>query len=419
MTNHYCDELTINQKEAIEKLNKLKVGALFMEQGTGKTRTALALIKSTNTDFVLFVTPCSVKSTLQAEINKWGGLDIEYKIVGYETLSQSDATYLEVLGTIKSKKKAFIISDESVFIKNDTSKRHIRLIELAKYSEYRLILNGTPITKNEWDIYNQFEFLSPLIFNMSRDEFLHTFFTHVIYKRKGDRQRDFYKLSEVNVEYLQKLIDPYIYRCNLEFQKEVATHEICICASLEARDRYLNAKHELLNALKYRECSVEMFTNLAISCFDDKERHEAIARHINGQMIVFCTLLSEVQNIKNKIDCYVITGDTKIDDRDKIISQFKKDSKPLLITVGTGAYGKNLQFCNRLAFASLTFDYGKIDQAKKRIKRLGQNRDLEYTYFTSDLGVYKMIKDNINNKKTLSEILIESLSRRPEWVDDI
>ena len=34
-----------HQEEAVKKLSKLKVGALFMEQGTGKTRTALELIQ--------------------------------------------------------------------------------------------------------------------------------------------------------------------------------------------------------------------------------------------------------------------------------------------------------------------------------------------------------------------------------------
>ena len=33
-----------HQRAAIEKLSQLKVGALFMDMGTGKTRTALELI---------------------------------------------------------------------------------------------------------------------------------------------------------------------------------------------------------------------------------------------------------------------------------------------------------------------------------------------------------------------------------------
>lgn len=50
------------------------------------------------------------------------------------------------------------------------------------------------------------------------------------------------------------------------------------------------------------------------------------------------------------------------------------------MTFGTGAFGLNLQFCNRVAFASLTFDYAKVDQAISRIKRQ-QERDTRVSLF--------------------------------------
>ena len=39
------NELLPHQKEAVEKLIGIKVGALFMEQGTGKTITALEIAR--------------------------------------------------------------------------------------------------------------------------------------------------------------------------------------------------------------------------------------------------------------------------------------------------------------------------------------------------------------------------------------
>ena len=46
-------ELTNQQHQAFKKFKELRVGALFMEQGTGKTRVALELIKDTDCDLVL------------------------------------------------------------------------------------------------------------------------------------------------------------------------------------------------------------------------------------------------------------------------------------------------------------------------------------------------------------------------------
>ncbi|HGI4850904.1 TPA: helicase-related protein [Streptococcus agalactiae] len=402
--------LTEDQQKAIEKFSRLKVGALFMKQGSGKTRVALELVRTTDSEFVLFMCPFSVEKNLLDEINLWG-IDKEFEVIGYESISSSDKEYLRILDKLKNAYKPFIVADESVFIKNDTSKVHRRMLEFRDLSEYRLILNGTPITRDEWDIYNQMEFLSYKIFNMHRHEFLSTFFKTIRYKKKGFNVREFKKLSDVNIDYMRKLIAPYIFEADLKFDKKETEKGISVDYSDECYEKYQERKESLLNSLEYGLSVVQQFANLAVACFDDKKRHEEIAKHLKGQVIVFCTLLSEVKNISNKIDCYVITGETKPKDREKILEDFKNDNKPLLLTFGTGAFGLNLQFCNRIAFASLTFDYARIDQAMSRIKRLGQSRDIEYTYFTSDLGVYRMIKENIFKKQSLKELIIDKIDK--------
>ena len=47
--------LSASQQQAIDKLEKLRVGALFMEPGTGKTLTAIQLVESSQADFVLWI----------------------------------------------------------------------------------------------------------------------------------------------------------------------------------------------------------------------------------------------------------------------------------------------------------------------------------------------------------------------------
>nr|DAT01244.1 MAG TPA: Chromatin remodeling complex ATPase [Caudoviricetes sp.] len=410
-------ELTSQQYQAFKKFKELRVGALFMEQGTGKTRVALELVKDTNCNLVLFFCPFSTKNNLLAEIEKWG-IDVEFKVYGYETIASSDNTYLDILKLVEGR-NVFIVADESIFIKNESSKRYRRLMKIAECSNYRLILNGTPITKNEWDIYNQMNFLSPKIIDMGRDQFLDSFFKKIKFKKRGQSAREFYKLSEVNIDYLHRLIEPYIFECSFQFNKKVKTKNISIPASEETRDRYETLKERLLNSLAIGESCIEQFQNLAVTCFDDENRHKEIARHLKGQIILFCALLSEVNDISKEIDCYVITGAQSLSERSEIIERFKVDDKPLLMTIGTGAYGLNLQFCNKIAFASIAFDYGKIDQAKSRIRRLGQEKDIEYTYFTSDLGIYNMIQENNQRKIDLKELIIERIKKGERFENSI
>lgn len=120
--------MTNYQKLAFDKFTKLKVGALFMKMGTGKTKVALDLVKYNNVEFLIYVTPFSTKENIQKEIDKWG-INCEYEIVGYETIQASDVKYLEILNKLKGKKN-FIIADESIFIKNEDTYRFKRLCEI-------------------------------------------------------------------------------------------------------------------------------------------------------------------------------------------------------------------------------------------------------------------------------------------------
>lgn len=411
--------LTISQQQAFEKFKRLKVGALFMKQGTGKTRVALELIKSTDSNFVLFFCPYSTKNNLQDEIQKWR-LNIDHRIIGYETLSSSDKTYIELLKEIEGK-KLFVVADESIFIKNDETKRYKRLISIAKVSEYRLILNGTPLTKNEWDIYNQMNFLSDRIINMTKQEFLNIFFKKISYKKAGQHARKFYKLSDINIDYLHKLIAPYIFECDFKFDKNEHTQYIKILASNDCKEDYNVKKQRLLSSLSRGEGIIEQFQNLAFSCFNDEKRHKEIAKFIKNknQIIVFCTFVSEAENISKELNCYLITGSTSLSERSEIIENFKNDNKALVMTLGTGAYGLNLQFCNKVAFGSITFDYAKTDQAISRIKRIGQINDIEYTYFTSDLGIFNMIFENNKKKRNLKELLIDKIKEGDDYFEKV
>ena len=206
-----------NQIRAIDKLNHVKCGALFMEAGTGKTRSALELVKNTDTDYVLWFTPFQTKKNLQSEINKWGGLDCD--IVGIESIQNSDRIYLKLHEKCENAKRAFIIVDESLKIKNSETKRTQRLMNLTELSEYRLILNGTPLSRNLLDLWSQMEFLSPKILKMGLAEFKNTFceYVQVIYHSKGfgrSYNKDFIKKYH-NIDYLYSLIEPFIFESKL------------------------------------------------------------------------------------------------------------------------------------------------------------------------------------------------------------
>lgn len=406
------------QEEAYIKFQKLKVGALFMQMGTGKTKVAVELVNYNikNINLALFVCPNSVKSNLDFEIKKWG-IMVDYIIISYENISMSDNGYLKLLKKLEDK-KIFIVADESIFIKNDNTKRYKRLVKIRSKCDYALILNGTPIAKNEWDLYNQMEFLSPKILNMNREQFLNTFFKHVIYKKEGQKERDFYVFSDINAGYLNKLIQPYVFESKLDMDIKEKTYFKKIESSKDTSDIYANEKEEMLDTLANfdKDLFVKKLMKLCYISATDNNKNMKIKEFIkNRKVICFCNYIEEINQISEGIDCYIINGDVKTENRKNIIEEFKNNNKPLLITLGTGSYGLNLQFCNEIVFASLSFDFGKIEQAKYRIKRIGQEENIKYTYFLTELKVNDLMYDNLTKKSTLSKLVEEKFKAGAKW----
>ena len=263
------------------------------------------------------------------------------------------------------------------------------------------------------------EFLSPLILKMGRQEFLNIFFKKITYKKKGHKENTFYKFSEINAELLHKMVEPYIFKCELDFnKKEESNYHYVI---YENDDYYIEKEKKLNEYLESgsSDAIINMLTSLNVIASNYTKKNDELIEYIKGKrVIVFCNYLDEIDYISSKLDCYVITGCTK--DRIEIIDKFKNDNKPLIMTYGVGSYSLNLQFCNEIVYSSINFDYAKMEQSKYRIKRIGQEKDIKYTYFLTDLGITKLILENIEKKCTLDNLIKEKMMEGDiEWLKSI
>ena len=116
MVKSEINDSNSKQEEAFEKLSKLKVGALFMEMGTGKTKVALDLIasKKEKVNYILWICPFSIKQEIESEVKKWHS-ELKVEIVGCETISMSSVKYLDLMNKVMNS-KPFIVVDESLKI---------------------------------------------------------------------------------------------------------------------------------------------------------------------------------------------------------------------------------------------------------------------------------------------------------------
>lgn len=103
------NEYTDNQQSAIRQLQKWKIGALFMEPGTGKTRVALTLVNSTECTDIFWIAPLRTLDNVKTEAEKWGGFKMPANYYGIESISQSERIYLELMAEIEQSKQPFMV----------------------------------------------------------------------------------------------------------------------------------------------------------------------------------------------------------------------------------------------------------------------------------------------------------------------
>lgn len=382
-----------SQIKAIDKLNAVKCGALFMEAGTGKTRSALELIKNTDSDYVLWFTPFQTKENLQAEINKWGGLNCD--IVGIESIQNSDRIYLQYYQKCEQAKKTFIVVDESLKIKNADAKRTNRLLELSKLSEYRLILNGTPLSRNLLDLWSQMGFLSPKILKMGLEEFKNTFceYIKVTYHSQGFGRcysKEFIKKYH-NIDYLYTLIEPFIFESKLSLSIGQQHIDIDYALTNEEKEQHDKLKEKYLD----NEYLLARNNNIFLEITQKMQHNYSLSP---SKFEIVDKLLSEID--KSKVLIYAKYIDTQ-----EHLSKHYKDVR--IMSLQKHSYGLNLQDYNTIVFWDKTWDYAQREQIERRIFRTGQISNCVYYDLTGNVGLDGMINQNIERKRNLLDVFAE------------
>lgn len=382
------ENLLDNQSKAIEKLRSYKVGALFMEPGTGKTRTAYELVKSVpECDFVLWLTPFRTKENLHAELTKWGATGI--RIEGIESLSNSSRLMLDLYTELEFAKCPFIVVDESLKIKNWGAKRTQRIIELGKLAQFKLILNGTPLSRNILDLWAQMEFLSPRILNMGQAEFKNTFCEWTkVSKRIGHKVLTKEWISKYhNVDYLYSLIRHYVYEFDLELDLQqqyiVLPYEI----EKDIKEEYNLLKTKYLDDENLAFIRQNIFLELTqkmqhlYACAEDKftRLDEVLKANDPEQVIVYTKFIASREEIERRYPGLTV------------------------LSYGKHTFGLNLQHKSVTVYFDKTWDYAQREQTERRTYRTGQAKDCIYYDLTGDVGLESMIDKNVENKESLLE----------------
>ena len=431
----FDDEDMPHQKDAIAFLCNKKVGALFADVGTGKTKISISLAESRfmagKIKSVLVFCPVSTIFNFQEEVEKFSRCtELKWNYVGIESMSSSIRAYNKAMRYSDS--DTMIIIDESHLVKTPEANRSRYISDICKRCSYKLVMTGTPIADNIHDLFMQYSMLSSRI--MKCNSWYEYEKRHVLYGGYTGNDIVGYK----NVDYLAGLIEPYTYQIRKEDCLNLPDKETYIYTcdlTYQQKLIYTKIKEELLDVIEKGDYSSEtIFLYLTklqqVSCgyyYDVGGEFSLIGTNkiqlieeigLPDRCLFFCKYLFEVDMLVDylgKDNCSVFTGknrSTRDEEKQKFI---EGKTKYFIATSSCGGTGLNgLQICNVMFRFSSTFKYIENKQTVGRIDRPGQKNKMFIYDIITNSGIDKMIMKCIRRKSNLDKEIKNVLDKKDE-----
>lgn len=455
MTWQTTSKLFPHQEPPIAKLIHSRVGALFMEQGLGKTRVAIefACLRQEKIGRVVWFCPVSLKETIRREIEfhtdsvpyvfddrtTWRNLPASFwYIIGTESMASSNRVAIAARTLIDN--RTFVIVDESTYIKGHNARRTRRITALSECARYRMILTGTPITQGVIDLFAQMRFLSPKI--LGYRSFYSFAANHLEYSDK-------YKgmiVRALRTDVLAAKMQPYVY--------QVTKDDAGVDLPPKLYDRrYFFLTEE--QGYYYHQAKIEILAQMDQSDYFDAyvifQLFTALQQIVsgfwnrNGTRIEFphsrCgTLLNVIQGIApaEKVIVwfkyhYSIAqaraalaaeyGDVSVAEfhgglsekaRNDELLRWRQSGRFLLATQAAGGHGLTLNEAHYAVFYENEFKYSNRIQAEDRNHRLGQAIRPTYIDLVSDSKIDRRIMKSQAEKGDL----LDDFRREVEAVKD-
>lgn len=406
----------------------------FADQGTGKSLIAIAVaglrFLQGEVTRVLVVAPKNVRQVWPTQLLTHAGYHWIASISKKPPHTQPDrccqywvVTYDQVKGLhkdIKGWKPDMVIWDESHRLKNRDSKRYKSNRDMSNRVRYRLLLSGTPIGKCISEAWSQYTLIDKDVFGS------YSSFKKRYLKMGGFMQHEVVGYENVD-EFYEKFhsktfrvtkdecldLPPISYqRIYVESSKKAAQtyNDFARELFLETKSGEITSPGAAVTAMKLRQIAGGMVKtdegNIA-RLHDDKMSafREFMEDRLSKKTLVFFSFTHEIEAARKcckKLGIKVMTmeGSTRPAERDTFESRFQSSREPVvaLIQVQTGAEGLTLHSADYALFYSPSFSYIGFAQARDRIHRIGQTKNVTIGFLivenTVDERVVAVLESN-------------------------
>jgi len=393
------------QEKAVNFCKDAKYLILGLEMGLGKSVISLKVALDNNKS-TLVICPAFLKSNWESEVAKFV-IDPDVDIISYSQLKK-------FLSKVDKSYKT-IIFDEAHYVKNPTSQRSKLAHELVESinPDYMMLLTGTPLKNRIHDIWHLLKLCSlgkkySLEQYKSHNRFCHTFCYETPFFANGYTFRRFEGLKPERLMELKTLIAPIYYRkklCDVEIDLPEQTYKFIQTKDKNEYDRSLINAFEAFNTNRDDAAfaTVKSANALAKTKYTIELAEELIAEEKSP--VIFTHHRASCEAIAKHFKVPHIHGSVSPEKRSDIIDEFKAGKHCALVaSIGALSVGVNLTNTNYMIFNDIPWVPSDIEQAEKRIHRVGQKSTCFYYYIFSskiDHMIYSKIKDK---KKVISNV---------------
>ena len=443
--------------------------ALFMEQGTGKTKvtidTAGWLYLNGDIDALVVFAPLGVHTAWHRDElpthmsdkvpyevfvwdrNKWGTKIARARlnkvlvarnlaVFIFNTDAVRSPTAQKVINEIFKKRRVMAVLDESTAIKNPKAQRTKNFLKIGKVAKYRRILSGTPITNAPFDIYPQMAFLDPDILGFKSYYSFRNYYGE-FEMSYGSGQRQYPSLIRYrNLEKLTSKVGRHSSRvlkseC-MDLPEKIYQKRYFTLDAKEA-DAYMKIRDEVMleldNGRVYEaNLAIVILRKLVqitggfiivdagviqdlgtsrLACLKD-----AIMES-NEKTIVWAHHRYDIQRIvkmlgEADVGATYIDGSVKGPDREEALRLFRTDPgyRVLVANPHTAGHGLTITEAKVVIYYNNDFSLETRLQSEDRAHRIGQDKNVVYIDIVAEDTLDEKIIDALRNKRDIAKSIV-------------
>jgi len=435
-----------HQVDAIEYISNKITTPLFDEQGLGKTKIVIEALCNNMANGIIdgaliickkhlienWKNEIETHSHLRYIVLRGSANEKGFRFMGYSHFYLIN--YESVIGEVARLKmlmnirKMAIVLDESHKIKNPYAKTTNAILELKDFAKKRIIITGSPIANKPLDLWAQFYFLdNGYLLGNNYKKFEKMYSIDLKNDNLTDEKNKFNELKEIillnSIRRLKKDV--------LELPEKIYFEKYVY---LEGRQKeiYSKLKEELyieitnLDGQKVIDESVVVLKKLlrlaqiASNPFlIDKAYNDIPAKFplldllieniLNDQekVIVWSCFVGNIRILNKRYKEFgslMLYGDISIEERGKIVKQFKNDDKTRILIANPAAAreGLTLTSANNAIYLDRNFSLVDYLQSQDRIHRISQTKECRIIKLIAKNTIDEYIDEIITKKQNLA-----------------